>query len=197
MPQSLSTKPKITQWREDESVLADHPTLSPYIAQVVAISSMIEHQWAIMLCYIAKADPRAAVVMHRALNSTAAQMAAFEAVAAVRLSDDSKLLHEAVKMATKGYTRIRNEFCHHLWADTIQSPDVLLLIDPIVTTDFMADMEEPVELTQQHRSEKRSSFQRSKIMVYNEKDLEAARTKMSNALLIIRGFCDTARRTTR
>ena len=193
MPQPLSSKPKITQWREDESVLADHPKLATHIARVVAISSMIERQWAMMLCYIAKADPRAAVAMHQALSSTTAQMAAFEAVAAVRLSDDSKLLFEAVKFATKGYTRIRNEFCHHLWGDTYQSPDVLLLIDPIVTINFIAGLEEPAVLRQAHSNGNRDFFERSKIVVYTEEDLEGASAKMSNALLIISSFASVLR----
>ena len=192
MPQPLSFKPKITQWREDENVLADHPKLASYIARVIAISSMIERQWAMMLCYIATADPRAAVAMHQALSSTTAQMAAFEAVAAVRLSDDSKLLFEAVKIATKGYTRIRNEFCHHLWGDTFQCPSVLLLIDPIVTVNFIAGLEEPAALRQEQSNENRG-FERSKIMVYTEEDLESARVKMSDALLIISSFASVLR----
>lgn len=175
-----------------KSVLADHPKLASYIARVVAISSMIERQWAMMLCYIARADPRAAVAMHQALSSTKAQMAAFEAVAAVRLSDDSKLLFDAVKLATKGYTRIRNEFCHHLWGDSFQCPGVLLLIDPIVTVNFIADLEEPAALRQGHSNENRR-FERSKIMVYTEEDLVSARAKMTDALLIISSFASVLR----
>lgn len=186
MAKPLSIVTQDGEIRFGGDVLQKYPSLTPLVTETIALASMIEFHWAEILALISNADPRAIVAMHSALTSTAAQRAAFMAVALIRMDKDRFLLCEAIRTATKAASDIRNRFCHHLWGECTSLQDTLLLIDPIAFTSHTVGVLEGMNT--KFLPTLPLTIDRSKMLVYALPDLREARDTVFTAVETVGNF---------
>jgi hypothetical protein len=184
MPQPLSSVAPDANYRFGVMTLPDHADLAPYVAQVIHIGTMIEHYSTMMLAGIAHADPEAVLAMHTAVSSASAQRAMLETVAAAKLQKPDNFLFQAVQKAGLPARKIRNDFAHHIWADSREVPNALLLINPKALIEFKLPFLKPFTLGETIYRD----IDRSKIMVYREDDLKDAADTVHLAFSYIAGF---------
>ena len=177
-PQPLSFASPRARPQSGTLVMSRHPNLAHIVGDLISFGSLVEHQWALTLSEIARTQPRTVMAMHGALKSTVAQRDVLDAVVDVLLSHDMRLLFKKIRKASQAATKIRNSFCHHIWCECEELPDALLLIDPVVLTEWRVST-----LEENYRR-----LDTSKVLVYPEAALVEARNEVHRALTMAERF---------
>lgn len=156
----------------------EYPNLAIYVAKVISFGSVMEHKWAAIFAHAMKSDLEAAMTIYKGLSGSASRLSILRGLAGLRLSVEDYELMEAVYVATRYAQRLRNDFAHHLWGYSPEIKDALLLIDPTYypALDATAGIIEG------------QTFDKSKMYVYRERDLEEAVNEVHLGMLCVVEF---------
>lgn len=162
-------------------VTSARPVLVQLAAQAIATWADIENQFGGMLTTMLGANAGPAAAMFNALLSAAAQMAALRAAATSVLGAASRehelfgvVIDEAARAA--GH---RNRFAHWCWAHCDELPDALLFVDPEELMEH--DMKRGGTEAPFDGHALLGELDRSRILVYRERDLKAAVADLQEA----------------
>lgn len=182
-PQPLSKVNRKATYRFGVDTFSRHSDLSPYISEVISLGAIADHEWATILIHLLKADAEAASAMYQALVSAEAKRAALTAAASIRLKGDDLALFNAVGKAVAHSRRLRNNFAHHIWADSPEVPDVLLLIEP----EALAEVEVSwvPALSQNPSGAEIKSIDKTRVFVWGKKELIEARNTAREGMLTV------------
>lgn len=177
----LAPRPVITQWSLTPETLTSRPQLAAHIAAVVATGAEIELAWAQLLASITHTDPHLALLMFEQLRGDA-QIITIKDIAEDRLSAEDWLLFRAVKAVVDPCRKTRNDFCHHMWAESPEAPEALILIPP----SEMLHLHARRPHTAPHRDLRFPDPK--KIVVFREEDLRREHERARDALLALRSL---------
>ncbi|TIW28763.1 MAG: hypothetical protein E5V63_03890 [Mesorhizobium sp.] len=181
MTELLSAVSPKANYRVGVTALKERPKLAAMIAEVIALGSSIDHQWTMIMSSLSNADPQAIMAMHSTVSNSTVQRQMLLAVAAIKMKPELLNLFKAIDTVLTPCRRLRNEFAHHLWGDSEELQDALLLIDPTVWVDFDVYLKTPDAAAQ-------SPNAHEKIFVYREKDLGEAVQTMKHGLGLVATF---------
>ena len=131
--------------------LARHPDLALLVAEVISSWSNVEafHLNLFINLMGGKKDKAAKIFL--SLESRSARLSAIRAIAA-DLPEKHRNLLNAILSISRSYSKARDKIAHHVWGDSHDLPDALLLVDP-----KYADFE---------------TLDRSKVFVYRKNDFQ-------------------------
>lgn len=161
--------------------MSKRPTLAAKVAETIGIWAAIDSEILSIATAILDTDYIAVSAMLGALTSSEVKAAALLAAASEVLCANDLALFKKVREITKASRNRRNEFAHHIWIYSDDLPDALLLVDPKYISSFSARRKRAFEDLFQHMARRQVTFEeidipeidRSKILVYREKDLDA------------------------
>lgn len=189
-PQPLSKVRASGPVRFGTGVLSEQTDLAQKILKVINIGSLIELDWAIILSELLRSDPAVGVAMYQAISSAEARRAALLAAAKSRLTDQGDFgLFQAVVSTARHAARLRNSFAHHIWGDSDDIPDALLLAPPEEFVRLSVDAGARPRL---HPGFRRSldtkHIDRSNVYVYRRADLDEALEVAGGAITRVRAL---------
>ena len=159
------------------------PEMAVSVVGVINLWAQIEYNYSSLLARIASADPVAVNAVFQAMISGDARRAALCAAAKAKLPPEESSLILAVIETTKSSRETRNDFAHHLWGVLETRPDCALLMNPKTLARFNAELAawgERAGRTDPAR-DPAPTFDRSEIMVWRQKDFDAALTAARKA----------------
>ena len=128
-PQPLSTKKDqaYSRWIVPQA-LAYRPQLAALVAQVIAIWSWIDAEYARLLAHFLKADHDVVLGMLSGIVSSEARRGAIIEAARTALSAQDRRLFEAVDKAINPSRKTRHAYAHGIWGYIEEWPDRLLWV---------------------------------------------------------------------
>ncbi len=117
-------------WKSGMDALKARPKLAAHIGTIAAMWSQIELQLGILLALILQADAQIATAMYMRLKSETVRLAAIEAVAEEKLTDDLLEEYNTLGEKIRKTGSQRDTIMHGLWAIPDDNPESLVLIDP-------------------------------------------------------------------
>lgn len=168
MPQPLSrVRPGASVAASPEAIEL-RPTLSPFIAEIIARWAYIEANIGTILSYILRTEAAPVTAMLHAINSASAQIDMIRAAGSAKLYDPALEAFEAVMKIAGTAAKKRHPIAHHVWAYSVELPDALLLIEPEAYTDMFVQLQEM-------RKQPRTGWiileaDKTRTMVYREND---------------------------
>ena len=192
-PQPLSRVNPKAEYRSTLGIAyADlYPDLYHIAQRVIAIASFGEQMWGHIFGNLLHAAPLPSHAIYQRLDSASAKKAILMAAAEAQLSDMDYRWLQALQRAIAPAYKVRHQIAHHLWGDSPQIPDSLLLADPIIMLEPVKWGHQSVILASQGKpfnevANKAMELDRSKIVVWSKDALLTAVENMTAAVTCIR-----------
>jgi hypothetical protein len=121
------------------SAREEHPDLYHLVMQTISMASYGEQMWAGLFVTLLRSSPKAAFASYYKLEAASARKAILLAAAKEVVMPEDYLRLLAVIKAIKPAIDTRNKFAHHLWGDSPEIPDALVLANPESWTQMHVD----------------------------------------------------------
>jgi len=204
MPQPLSRVKPDADIRVRATALP--PDLCVYITRTITAWAYNDHLLANMLCGFLNAEYEVVAAMYQSLVSGEARRAALYAAAKAAVPQHLNLIVATIQ-STKASREERNHFAHHVWAISEHLPDAMILVDPATLTEpdvklralaekgLLKPTITPVGNVNRIQFPPMPVPDRSKMMVYREKDFQDAATNAETCTEVIKTLCRATHRT--
>lgn len=204
MPQPLSRVKPDADIRVRAAALP--PKFCVYITRTITAWAYNDHLLANMLCGFLNAEYEVVAAMYQSLVSGEARRAALYAAAKAAVPQHLNLIIATIQ-STKVSREERNHFAHHIWAISEQLPDAMILVDPATLTEpdvklramaekgLLKPTITPVGNLNRIDFPPMPVLDRSKMMVYREKDFKDAATNAETCSVVFQALMRATNRT--
>ncbi|MGJ0532794.1 hypothetical protein [Methylocystis sp.] len=168
MPQPLSrVTPNPGQIRWSADVISDKPQIAIIVAEIIALSSTIDHHMSLLLSRILKTRTGPVIAVMARLQTQGLQRVALDAAAQSSLSADDYRIFKSAFGAVETAQTGRHKVAHWIWGSASNIPGAVLMVDPTEFNSVAASAEAEF-WGWQDAQENQKQIYASKIYVFNE-----------------------------
>lgn len=176
MPQPLRKKYGLLQLLRGPPALLSRPSLAVGIACVATAWGSVERGMEMLLLTMLGIDARIGHAMYRALTGSAAQRAAFDAVAKYKLTPEEQVDLTDIWQEFKVCGGMRNDIVHGVWASYSDFGDALILLDMDAQLTALASWE---ALDAKGDDDANAALSAGRHMLYKARDFDEAQARMN------------------
>lgn len=171
-----------------DDALVLRPKLAAQALQVIAVAAQVEMALSELLIQMLGAHAGPAIGMYSELSSTTAQMAAVRGAARAVLPADRLQILEIVLSIAGRAARERNRLAHWSWGYSVAWKDRLILMDPEIRRNMSVRFEIAMREGGTTPVDASSVLDTKRILVYQSKDFEEARSRLFRAQVLVSRF---------